>query len=165
MDPTESKHSLVRSASEGTFRKTCACKRSVSNIYGPGDNFDLESSHVIPALIRKCVEAVERGSHELVCWGDGSPTREFLYVEDAARGAANEQYDQPDPVNLGSGREVSIKELVESIASLIGVQGPHCLGHQQTEWAAAPLPGCKSRAGAIRLHRRHGSGKGPGPDG
>ena len=95
------------------------------NLYGPGDNFDLESSHVIPALIRKCVEAVERGSHELVCWGDGSPTREFLYVEDAARGiiAATEQYDQPDPVNLGSGREVSIKELVESIASLIGFKG------------------------------------------
>jgi len=93
------------------------------NLYGPGDNFDLESSHVIPALIRKCVEAVERGSHELVCWGDGSPTREVLYVEDAARGAANEQYDQPDPVNLGSGREVSIKELVESIASLIGFKG------------------------------------------
>jgi len=95
------------------------------NLYGPGDNFDLESSHVIPALIRKCVEAVEQGSSEMVCWGDGSPTREFLYVEDAARGiiAATESYDEPDPVNLGSGREITIRELTYTIAELTGFGG------------------------------------------
>jgi GDP-L-fucose synthase len=95
------------------------------NLYGPHDNFDLQSSHVIPALIRKCVEAVEQGASELVCWGDGSPSREFLYVEDAARGivAATEQYDEPGPVNLGSGREVLIKDLVEMVASLTGFKG------------------------------------------
>ena len=95
------------------------------NLYGPRDNFDLASSHVIPALIRKCVEAVEQGAPELVCWGDGSPTREFLYVEDAARAiiAATEQYDQPEPVNLGSGQEVSIKYLVETVAALTGFTG------------------------------------------
>jgi GDP-L-fucose synthase len=77
------------------------------NLYGPGDNFDLESSHVIPALIRKCVEAVQEGRDEIVLWGDGSPTREFLYVEDAAEAIilATEGYDNPDPVNLGSGME------------------------------------------------------------
>src|SRR3954471_8539720 len=95
------------------------------NLYGPGDNFDLESSHVIPALIRKCVEGARNGSLELVCWGDGSPTREFLYVEDAAAGiaAATERYDQAEPVNLGSGEEISIKELSEKIAALTGFRG------------------------------------------
>ena len=74
------------------------------NLYGPGDNFDLETSHVIPALIRKCVEAKETGYHEIVLWGDGSPTREFLYVEDAAEGLllATERYDGDQPVNLGT---------------------------------------------------------------
>ena len=95
------------------------------NLYGPRDNFDLESSHVIPALIRKCVDAVEQNSRELVCWGDGSPTREFLYVEDAARAivAATERYDSPDPVNLGSGQEVSIADLTQAIAVLTGFHG------------------------------------------
>lgn len=95
------------------------------NLYGPGDNFDLESSHVIPALIRKCAEAVEEGRDEIVLWGDGSPTREFLYVEDAAEGIvlATERYDKPDPVNLGSGREISVRELAAEIAGLTGFAG------------------------------------------
>ena len=95
------------------------------NLYGPGDNIDLESSHVIPALIRKSVEAVEQGSGEVVLWGDGSPTREFLYVEDAAEAIilAAERYDKPEPVNLGSGTEISIRDLATTIASMTGFQG------------------------------------------
>lgn len=95
------------------------------NLYGPGDNFDLQSSHVIPALIRKCLEAQERGDQEIEVWGDGSPTREFLYVEDAAEGIllAAERYSGPDPVNLGSGHEVAIKDLVEMIARLTNFEG------------------------------------------
>jgi GDP-L-fucose synthase len=95
------------------------------NLYGPRDNFDPETSHVIPALVRKCVEAVEEGRDEIVCWGDGSATREFLYVEDCAEGilAAVERYDKPDPVNLGSCREISIRDLVEKIAALTGFHG------------------------------------------
>jgi GDP-L-fucose synthase len=95
------------------------------NLYGPGDNFDLESSHVIPALIRKCVEAEEEGKPEIVCWGDGTPTREFLYVEDCAEAIAlaTERYDDPDPVNIGAGFEISIKALVELIAELTGFPG------------------------------------------
>ncbi len=95
------------------------------NLYGPRDNFDLESSHVIPALIRKCIEAQERGEETVVVWGDGTPTREFLYVEDAAEGIllAAERYNKPDPVNLGSGFEISIKDLAELIRRLTGYQG------------------------------------------
>ena len=95
------------------------------NLYGPGDNFNPNSSHVIPALIRKCLEANEAGLKEIVIWGDGSPTREFLYVEDAAEGIllAAEKYDGPEPVNLGSGFEISIRDLVELIASLTGYKG------------------------------------------
>ncbi len=95
------------------------------NLYGPGDNFNPASSHVIPALIRKCLEAQERGEKEIIVWGNGSPTREFLYVEDAAEGIllATEKYDGPDPVNLGSGSEVSIKDLAEMIARLTGYKG------------------------------------------
>ena len=95
------------------------------NLYGPRDNFDLESSHVIPALIRKMIEAQERGDRNVVLWGDGSPTREFLYVEDAAEGIvqAAEKYDGPEPVNLGSGQEISIKDLAEIIAEQTGFQG------------------------------------------
>lgn len=88
------------------------------NLYGPGDNFDLETSHVIPALIRKCIEARRSSSPEIECWGDGTATREFLYVEDAAEGIlrATELYDESDPVNLGSGLEVTIKDLAHCIA-------------------------------------------------
>jgi len=95
------------------------------NLYGPRDNFDPESSHVIPALIRKCVDAAAEGRDEIVCWGDGSPTREFLYVEDCAEAIvlATEQYDKPEPVNLGSGHEISILNLTEKIAALTGFQG------------------------------------------
>jgi GDP-L-fucose synthase len=95
------------------------------NLYGPGDNFDLESSHVIPALIRKSAEAVEQGQDEIVLWGDGSATREFLFVRDAAEGivAATKFYDKSDPVNLGSGVEISIRELTAKIAALTGFRG------------------------------------------
>jgi len=95
------------------------------NLYGPEDNFDLESSHVIPALIRKVVEAKEKGERRIVAWGTGKPTREFLYVDDAAEGIvlATEKYDKPDPVNLGAGFEISIKELAELICELAGFDG------------------------------------------
>ena len=95
------------------------------NLYGPRDNFNLRSSHVIPALIRKAIEAGERGDKELAVWGDGSPTREFLYVEDAANGivTATEKYDRSEPVNLGSGYEISIKDLAELIVRLTGFKG------------------------------------------
>ncbi len=95
------------------------------NLYGPGDNFNPRSSHVIPALIRKCVEAKEAGDDHIVVWGDGSPTREFIYVTDAARGIAlaTERYNESLPVNLGSGFEISIKDLVEKIASMTGFEG------------------------------------------
>ncbi len=95
------------------------------NLYGPGDNFDLESSHVIPALIRKCVEARLRGESQVVVWGDGSPTREFLYVEDAAEGIllGAERYDGDQPINLGSGQEISIRQLAELIVEMTGFKG------------------------------------------
>jgi GDP-L-fucose synthase len=95
------------------------------NLYGPRDNFNPESSHVIPALIRKCLEAKAAGQDSIEVWGDGSPTREFLYVEDAADGIllAAEKYNSSEPVNLGSGMEISIKDLVELIARLTGFEG------------------------------------------
>jgi GDP-L-fucose synthase len=95
------------------------------NLYGPRDNFDPASSHVIPALIKKCFDAMEQGESEIVVWGDGSPTREFLYVEDCAEAIvlAAERYNRPDPVNIGAGFEISIKDLVELIARLTGFQG------------------------------------------
>jgi GDP-L-fucose synthase len=95
------------------------------NLYGPRDNFNLETSHVIPALIRKALEAQDRGDDDLVVWGDGSPTREFLYAEDAAEGIllATERYNSSDPVNLGSGEEISIKHLAEKIVELTGFEG------------------------------------------
>src|SRR5258706_5234119 len=95
------------------------------NLYGPEDNCDLESSHVIPALIRKCVEAKENNEKHIVLWGDGSPTREFLYVDDAADGIvlAAERYDGSEPVNLGSGNEISIRDLARMIADEVGFAG------------------------------------------
>jgi GDP-L-fucose synthase len=94
------------------------------NLYGPRDNFDLQTSHVIPALIRKYIEAQQTGAKEVVLWGDGSPTREFLYAGDAADGilTAAERYNGAEPVNLGSGQEISIKALAEMIARLTGFQ-------------------------------------------
>jgi GDP-L-fucose synthase len=95
------------------------------NLYGPRDNFDLETSHVIPALIRKMADAREQNESEVVLWGDGSPTREFLYVDDCAEAIwlAAQTYDEPQPVNLGTGEEISIRELAELIAELIGYDG------------------------------------------
>lgn len=95
------------------------------NLYGPRDNFDPRSSHVIPALIKKCVDARKRGEPFIECWGTGAATREFLYVEDAAEGIllAAEHYNKPDPVNLGSGREISIKDLATLIARLTRFTG------------------------------------------
>lgn len=106
------------------------------NLYGPGDNFDLETSHVIPALIRKCEEARVRGEERIVCWGTGSASREFLYVEDAAEGIvrAAERIDVPEPINLGTGREITIRRLVELIAGLCGFTG-------RIEWDATKPDG------------------------
>lgn len=95
------------------------------NLYGPRDNFDPNSSHVIPALILKCLKAKEAGENHIVCWGDGSATREFLYVDDAAEGIvlATEKYNRSEPVNIGAGMEISIKDLVTLIAELTGFTG------------------------------------------
>src|SRR5258708_10994725 len=95
------------------------------NLYGPGDNFDLDTSHVIPAPIRKCVEAKANNDQEILLWGDGSPTREFLYVDDAAEAIvmATERYNGGEPVNLGTGQEVSIKELAQMIGAEVGFCG------------------------------------------
>jgi GDP-L-fucose synthase len=96
-----------------------------ANLYGPGDNFDPETSHVIPALIKKCVDAVESGSDTITAWGDGTPTREFLYVTDAARGIvlAAERYEEPEPINLGTGEEIAIRDLLGLVANLAGYRG------------------------------------------
>lgn len=95
------------------------------NLYGPGDNFDLEGGHVIPSLIRKMVEAEEQGNDEVVLWGDGSPTREFLYVEDCADALylAAQRYDGAEPVNVGTGEEIAIKDLAELVADATGFEG------------------------------------------
>lgn len=106
------------------------------NLYGPHDNFDLETSHVIPALIRKCVEAKVAGAESIQCWGTGSASREFLFVDDAAEGVivAAERAPNPEPINLGTGREIPIKELVELIAKEVGFQG-------RIEWDATQPDG------------------------
>ncbi|MCJ7777677.1 MAG: GDP-L-fucose synthase, partial [Sedimentisphaerales bacterium] len=95
------------------------------NLYGPGDNFDPKSSHVIPALIKKCVDAIESDADHIDCWGTGAPSREFIYVADAAEGIllATEHYNGAEPVNIGSGFEITIKDLVEKIAALTGFSG------------------------------------------
>jgi GDP-L-fucose synthase len=95
------------------------------NLYGPGDNFDPASSHVIPALIKKCVDAIERGTDRIDCWGTGNVSREFIYVADAAEGIllATERYNGPEPVNIGAGFEITIRKLVEKIAELTGFEG------------------------------------------
>ncbi len=101
------------------------CAYPKTNLYGPGDNFDPRSSHVIPALIRKCVEAIDNGDDEIVVWGTGQPTREFLFAGDCAEGiiAALERYDSSEPVNLGSGEEIRISELAHLIAEATGFNG------------------------------------------
>jgi GDP-L-fucose synthase len=106
------------------------------NLYGPRDNFDPESSHVIPALIRKCVEAIDANADHITCWGTGSATREFLHAEDCAEGLvlAAEGYNQSEPVNLGAGFEISIKDLTEKIVSLTGFKG-------RIEWDASKPDG------------------------
>jgi GDP-L-fucose synthase len=95
------------------------------NLYGPGDNFDTRSSHVIPAIIRKCIDAKESGQKEIIVWGTGEASREFLYVEDAAEGIlqAAEKYNKSDPVNIGAGFEIKIKYLVNKIVELTGFDG------------------------------------------
>ena len=111
------------------------------NLYGPGDNFDPASSHVIPALIRKCVEARDAGADQIDVWGTGSASREFLYVDDAAEGIvlATERYDGPEPVNLGVGHEITIRELVELVARLTGFHG-------ELRWDASKPDGQPRRA-------------------
>ncbi len=105
------------------------------NLYGPWDNFDLFSSHVIPALIRKAIEAQDRGDKQMVCWGTGSASREFLYVDDAAEGIlrAAEVKDDPDPINLGAGFEITIKDLVELIVKLVGFKGEIVWDHTKPD--------------------------------
>jgi GDP-L-fucose synthase len=104
----------------------CGIYLTPVNLYGPRDNFDILDSHVIPALIRKCWEAKKAGAGEIVAWGTGNVTREFLFVEDAAEAIvlAAEKYTKPDPVNLGLGQEISIRDLLEKIRSLVGHEGP-----------------------------------------
>lgn len=120
-----------------------------ANLYGPGDNFDPASSHVIPALIRKCVEARNAGAPSITVWGTGNPTREFLYVDDAARGIlmAAEKYDKPEPVNLGTSNEVSIRELVDTIVRLVGFSG-------QITWDASYPDGQPRRKLDVEMARR-----------
>jgi len=110
------------------------------NLYGPGDNFDLEASHVIPAIIRKCVESKLQSQKKILAWGTGNVSREFLYVEDAAEGIllAAERYNQPDPVNLGSGEEITIRQLVHLIQELSGFEG-------EIEWEASRPDGQPQR--------------------
>ena len=102
-----------------------SCAPVLANVYGPGDDYDLEDSHVIAAMVRKYVEATERDEPEVVLWGTGNPSREFLYVDDAARALvlAAERYDSSDPVNIGTGRETRIRDLAEMIERLAGYGG------------------------------------------
>ena len=120
----------------------------IANLYGPGDNFDLESSHVIAAMIRKYVEAVERGDSEVVLWGTGSPSREFLYVDDASRALilAAERLEVSDPVNVGTGQETSIRDLAGMISELTGFTG-------QTVWDSSRPDGQPSRS--LDVSRAH----------
>jgi len=116
---------LVQSAAYRAQYRFNSINLMCVNLYGPRDNFDPESSHVIPALIRKCVDAVQKGEKEIVVWGNGRATREFLYVTDAAEGLllAAEHYNKSDPVNLGSGLEITIRDLTSLIAELTGFKG------------------------------------------
>ena len=122
------------------------------NLYGPGDNFDPASSHVIPALIKKCVDAIEASADHIDAWGTGSASREFLYVDDAAEGIvlAAERYDGPEPVNLGTGAEITIRELVELIVEITGFKG-------EIRWDTAKPDGQPRRAlNTARARERFG---------
>lgn len=122
------------------------------NLYGPGDDFDLETSHVIPAIIRKCIEAREQGKDAIKAWGTGEPTREFLYVSDAAEGIldATERYDASEPVNLGSGEEIRIRDLVELIVDLTRFEG-------EVEWDTSKPDGQpRRRLDTTRAKERFG---------
>ncbi len=136
------------------------------NLYGPGDHFDLESSHVIPAMIRKFLEAHESGAREVVLWGDGSPTREFLYVEDAAEGilAAAERYEGGDPVNLGSGDEISIRDLASARRQGNRVRRRDPMGRLEAERPAAAEAGRDARRAALRMAFAGLAHRGPPPD-
>ncbi len=126
------------------------------NLYGPGDNFDLESSHVIPALIRKFVAARNEQAAEVVAWGTGSASREFLYVEDAARAIAmaTDKFNGEQPVNVGTSHEITIRELVELIARLTGYEGKVRLGHVEAGRAAASQARHHKGEEAVRLRSR-----------
>ena len=125
------------------------------NLYGPRDNFEPRSSHVIPALVRKFLEANASGAREVVCWGDGSATREFLYVADAAEAivTAAECYEEAAPVNIGSGQEISVRDLAGLIARLCGFTRPACLGRLQAQRPAAAAAGDLPRRGGLRFPR------------
>ena len=125
------------------------------NLYGPRDNFDPHSSHVIPALIKKCVDAVESGQTSIDVWGTGNASREFIYAADAARAIvqATERYDGAEPVNIGAHREITIRELVTSIAELTGFTGELRWGCDEARRPATPMPGYNSRDRIFRLHR------------
>ena len=130
-EPTNAPYGVAKKAAQvmlDGYRRQyglAGCYLLPVNLYGPRDNFDPHSSHVIPALIRKCVEACDSGSDHIECWGTGSASREFLYVEDAAEGIvrATEVMDEPTPINLGTCMEITIRDLVELIARLTGFQG------------------------------------------
>ena len=128
-----------------------------ANLYGPRDNFDLQTSHVVPALIRKMLA----GTPEVVLWGDGSPTREFLYVEDAADAfvLAADRYSGPEPVNIGTGAEISIRELAETIAELTGFAGRDRVGRVDAERPAPPSPRHDAGGRAVRLRGEHGAAR------
>lgn len=135
------------------------------NLYGPGDNFDMQTSHVIPALIRKCVEAQAKGEQQVMLWGDGSPSREFLYVDDAARAIllATEHYNGSEPVNIGTGEEITIQDLAHLIADEVGFKGElvwdtakpngqprRCLDTRRAKQLFGFEPTCKLREGIQR---------------
>jgi len=131
------------------------------NLYGPGDNFDLPSSHVIPAMVRKFAEARDRGEPRVVLWGDGSPTREFLHVRDAARAfrLALERYDGPEPVNLGSGEEIAIRKLAALVARPPAT-GRGRLGQLQAQRPAPAPAGHRPGPDPARLRGRRGPPEG-----
>ena len=143
-----------------------SCAPVMANLYGPGDNFDLEDSHVIAAMIHKYVVAAERGDPEVVLWGTGKPTREFLYVDDAARALVlcAERLDVSDPVNIGTGTETSIRRARRDDLRAHRFRGEDRLGRLAAGRAAQALPGREQGPGADRLRGRDAAGGGPEAD-